>query len=90
MQTSINETNEKTLKRQKGLGRLNRLIAAAQSRLSGLGYDMRRFTRNYDNGTALSSCKRTGAMVTVNINGKTEAERFMGEAFSKQAEHAAS
>lgn len=88
MQTQTTQTTptiEKPLKRQKGLGKLNRLIAKAQQLLRMRGYQMRRFTRNYDNGTALSSCKKTGALVTVNIYGKTDNERMVGEAFHKSA-----
>lgn len=87
METATNPTHiEKPLKRQRGLGKLNRLIARAQQLLRMNGYDMRRFTRNYENGTALSSCKKSGRMVTVNINGKTDKERLIGDAFYVRAD----
>lgn len=77
----------KVLKRQPGLGKLNRLIAAAQMKLKGMGHNMKRFDRDYTTGTATSTCKHCGATVTVNINGKTLDEKMQGEALTVTCSH---
>lgn len=81
----------RVLKRQPGLGRLNRLTARVKKQLEAQGILLKRFNRDYVNGTATAMAKNGGLKVTVNIHGKTEEERVQiititGEQITTKAE----
>lgn len=68
MQNENSENNE--VKCKPGQGKLNRLIAKAQTKLQALGYPERRFKRDYSAGTATYTCPNTGKTCFVNIHNK--------------------
>jgi hypothetical protein len=75
------ETTAKVLKRQPGLGRLNRLIAASMDTVVSNGHANKRFKRDYKAGAATYKCPNCGATAVVSLEqarGKTTA---VGDAF---------
>lgn len=71
----------KVLKRQKGLGRLNRLIASSTARIVAKGHDNKRFKRDYATGVACYQCPSCGAVAAVGL-GRGRAEvHTTGDAF---------
>jgi hypothetical protein len=65
------ETNQvtevRTLKRQPGLGRLNRLIRATTDLLVANGHTKRHFKRNYATGTATYICPNCKSTASVKL-----------------------
>lgn len=62
------ETNVKVLKRQPGLGKLNRLTKQAQDVLFALGHSGNRFKRDYTTGTATYTCSACKATVLAQVS----------------------
>jgi hypothetical protein len=64
----------KVLKRQPGLGKINRLTKAAQATIAANGHENKRFKRDYNTGTATYTCPHCGATATAtvsNLRGKS-------------------
>jgi hypothetical protein len=57
----------RTLKRQPGLGRLNRLIKATTDLVVANGHTKKHFKRNYSTGTATYQCPNCNASVVVKL-----------------------
>jgi hypothetical protein len=87
-QTAVVETEEtktvtetKVLKRQKGLGRLNRLIAASTALIVAKGHDNKRFKRDYATGVAHYLCPSCNAVAAVGIGQGRGEVHTAGDAF---------
>lgn len=70
MSTQNETSTVKTVKCKPGQGKLNRLIAKAQTKLFNLGYPEKRFKRDYESGVASYTCPVTSRTCFVNIQNK--------------------
>ena len=58
----------KVLKRQPGLGKINRRVKKAISMLTAKGHTAARFKRDYDAGVATYRCGHCDLLATINLN----------------------
>lgn len=72
----------KVLKRQPALGKINRLTRAAQNLISVQGHAVKRFKRDYVNGTASYVCPNCGMRAIVVANPVAGETKMQGEAIT--------
>lgn len=73
----VTQTQVRVLKRQPGLGRLNRLIASATEILVANGHANKRFKRDYNTGSATYTCSHCNSVVVAKLEqsrGKTSVQ----------------
>jgi hypothetical protein len=79
--TLVMEPVTKVLKRQPGLGRLNRLIASSTALIVAKGHENKRFKRDYATGIAHYQCPSCGAVAAVGLGQGRGEVHTAGEAF---------
>lgn len=79
-ETTSEVTTTKVLKRQPGLGKLNRMTKAAQATIVANGHENKRFKRDYATGTATYTCPTCGATATATVSAERGKSSVGGDA----------
>lgn len=81
-QAEVTVSEAPALKRQPGLGKLNRLTKSAQQTILANMHTLKRFKRDYADGTATYTCPVCGATAVAMVSGERGGSSVNGTALT--------